>query len=1414
MDRLWASPSSRSCNRPERFPLDSSSAPHGGASFGYTSSSQVLEQSLPLPRQSRQAPDQPQRHLQPLRRRHRRSQDIQSQLQLQLQTRLQHRPHDQHRRRGRRVREEQGPGRGRGPRREGKAKHEVVRRCCCDFQPFDLQEPRSYPLFTACRQSPPYCCQSPSTMPVVSPFDLRFAPSTALAPNRSSELEDGSVHVPGLCPVSAVCAQMSAGCCVDCVNLTSQKMIPPGASSSHVSSRSNVRSEQPSTPLLTVLSSSRMARTDKDGPRLGARVAPGSHSRLLLRLSSRLKCLFLLALRLLWVQSVTAVLIPFDNCLDKSYQMDQPTRLQWKPLFIDASFDDHDDRHTLKLTMWGNVTGAATSGNITLPPPGSPDWNDTSKHDGKIVAVPEPDSANPKVTTLFTHIHVLTYSEATERTDFCNQSLRNAHCPLGPVWEVNSTNREDLPYVTYTKDFYSSYAFSSFASEFSIVYGDSGNTQIGCVSATVTPDLGNLAWMLKFLPLIVLVFVGVATIFAAIFSPWGTSDVFHWTSNYGRDPDLLRLVTPGFGDCLQYIQFVVLTGGLTLNYPGFYQPIVSQGSWSALMFNQSFVSDSPGWISLRDGIYFTEGKYGLQRLAHLVGVGEVEDVWAGMMVWLMAIIGAVFILTQGAFLVKWLYRSVRKVPEEDLRHKNLPFTLGNVVRLVLNYFLLPIVALSTFQLVVATHSPAYTVALAVVTLVLIIGFAVWLLHLIATSRPRAFLFDDLPTVLLYGPLYNTYSDEAAAFALIPVFLSFLRGIAIGAVQPAGVAQVVLLAICEIIQILTLHAFRPFHSPTSMNAYHTLFSGLRLVSILMMVAFVPSLEVEEGLKGWVGYAILVVHAGVLVLGFFLNAVQTIVEVVARLLGAGGDDVRGQSRGGLSKIFGMRQLSRRMPRRAGGPISHSQLSSAAMLDTDETFKAGYVMNGGRIQSELAGSMRLMTKHHRHSSSVLEDVSLNTAVRNLDNGSFTPTTPGEANSFSFAASAQPQGRSPSAFGMPTVDPYFRPPRRRTTTESAYSPGAKPGGSWTSADWSQKRLSQSGVPLNDTAEFDPQTSRSATPGPYMIAYPPRTDYTTREVDYYYGLRGERLNSDAPSRKLGTGPADPTGPMASAAGWLRNILGRNSKEKGKGFEVVRSARMPPAMRTGAVDYEDESPPEGIPVAMGVIRNGPIESDEEDNVRQANADRDTTARTAAEAVPLRAAEGTNDDMRDDTETYHDSEGLPAEPDLATVSQSSRTQTVTRRGNRTSNENNGPSPLLSPPRRSSKRNSYHHTRNGSVSNTPPAQPVLEPGPQNARPASSLAVSARLPFERTNSQKRLSSSSIGVSEDLSSGDAYAGSRTGSGLNESYGFVNQGNVNRVEQGHEPDLLGSVAEVGIIGRDNSRGSSQTGNTSRYSVP
>ena len=481
--------------------------------------------------------------------------------------------------------------------------------------------------------------------------------------------------------------------------------------------------------------------------------------------------------------------------------------------------------------------------------------------------------------------------------------------PFGQVanttWLWIRSNPTELPAFSVARSLYSSYAFTTITAILEVVSGDINKTPLACVSANITPDLGRtIGNILTYVPLVVLLLVAIATACAAIFSPWGSTDIFRWTTNYGRDADLLRLVTPGFGDCLQYIQFVVLGGSLSLRYPGFYQPVVSKVSWSALMFNESFVSHGDGAQSLSDGVYTFQqnGTYGLDRMSQLVGMTEDVDIWAGMAIWLLAINVAFVVLIQLGFFGRWAYRHISNTQQEDFRAKNIPFTIGNSIRIVFNYFLLPIVAFSTYQLVIAKRSPPATVGLAAVLLFSCVGFAVWLLWLIASTRPRSYLFDDLPTVLLYGPLYNTYSDNAATFALVPVMLTFARGVAIGAMQPSGIAQLVLLAICEVILILTLNAFRPFHSPTSMNAFHTVFSVVRLLTILLSVAFVPSLDVREAARGWIGYVILLMHAIVLVFGFFLNAFQTLIEVIARLAGAGGEEGvgGGAARGGLVKV----------------------------------------------------------------------------------------------------------------------------------------------------------------------------------------------------------------------------------------------------------------------------------------------------------------------------------------------------------------------------------------------------------------------------------------------------------------------------------------------------------------------------------
>jgi len=991
--------------------------------------------------------------------------------------------------------------------------------------------------------------------------------------------------------------------------------------------------------------------------------------------------------------------------------------------------------------------------------------------------------------------------------------------------------------------------------------GDVNADTLACVQASITPGLGvTLSNVLRYLPLVVLILVAIATACAAIFSPWGSVDIFRWTSNYGRDADLLRLVTPGFGDCLQYIQFIVLSGSLNLNYPGFYQPVVSQVSWSALMFNESFVSHGNGTQSLIDGIYAVNGTYGLNRMSQFVGMTADKDIWAGMVIWLLIILAAVVVLVQIGFLFRWGYRLISNTQEEDLRAKNMPFTVGNAIRVVFNYFLLPVVALSMYQLVVAGHSPSATVALASMLILALVGFAGWLLWLVASTRPRSYLFDDLPTVLLYGPLYNTYSDNAATFALVPVMLTFLRGIGIGAVQPSGIAQLVLLAICEVILILTLNAFRPFSSPTSMNAFHTFFAVVRLLTILLSVAFVPTLQVGDAPKGWIGYVILLMHAIVLIFGFFLNACQTLIEVIARLAGAGGEEGvgGGVARGGLVKVFGMRQLSRRNPRRRG-QARQSIGSDAVMLGLDGDRKS-VQFNGGRSRSMSGSSAILLNRQgygENRTSVGLDSVSATGGGHHRAESGSGPYTPisGGASAFSYLPGAsQTGGHAGSTSGgivnlknAETSDPYYRPPRARRPTADAFSPGTRSRGSWASAEWANRRWSQhspeqegspnpmegpsvsgNGTPLpahlgttRDRSDSNPDDSRLS-----------KTDYATREVDFYYGVRGPAL-SNLPTRRLKTGPADPTGSVSSATGWIKSLFGGKIKDTGKGFEVVRSSRAPPIGRrtpSGALILGEEpsfsdDPGDGAPERSRDLAL----SDEGDAIGGG------TRHLPDEepASPISSGEGGDDRSLSESEwdsAYRASQLSQFPPSLPTIETGGGIELPSRIASRASSKpdntrNNKRPPTL--PRKSSARRPPHREsdleaiRLSTITGSPPLNPQRSgrlydpdtPSNQILRPDNTLQ---RLPFEAqlspsahrlsTNAESATSSILTHPSDENMNQAASHGRHPSSVLGSlapdlrsdrpsSMGYVQQhrasDNIHTASLDDSPQLLGSSAEL-----------------------
>ena len=289
--------------------------------------------------------------------------------------------------------------------------------------------------------------------------------------------------------------------------------------------------------------------------------------------------------------------------------------------------------------------------------------------------------------------------------------------------------------------------------------------------------------------------------------------------------------------------------------------------------------------------------------------------------------------------------------------------------------------------------------------------------------------------------------------------------------------------------------------------------------------------------------------------------------------------------------MRQLSRRNPRHRN-EARHSIASDAAILGHDGDQKS-FQPNGGRSRSISASSAVLLNRQGTSDprrSLGFESVSAAGTGNNIgENGSapYTPVTSGGTSAFSYLPGASQTGQSNSREAgiinlkaAEAADPYYRPPRARRSTLDP-SPTARHRASWASAEWANKRWSQRspeqdespypreyaasgrGTPVpahfgRDRAESDPDDPRVS-----------KTDYATREVDFYYGVRGPALSSQ-PTRRLKTGPADPTKPSLSASGWIKSLFGGKMKDKGKGFEVVRSSRaLPPGRRTPSGEIFD-----------------------------------------------------------------------------------------------------------------------------------------------------------------------------------------------------------------------------------------------------
>lgn len=772
------------------------------------------------------------------------------------------------------------------------------------------------------------------------------------------------------------------------------------------------------------------------------------------------------------LRSVVALNVTYRNCLDDSVRSPR-----FDPTLVFADFDSTSK--TISYQIFGNMTGQV---------------NDTNADNTLASAVTDT-------------ISVAGYSQTKVDKRLCTVSAdpllpgSAVQCPFGPGSVL----------LEYDVPLNSSFIFASITSEIRINGPMATNFGVGCLELTITPPFSRaIDSILTYIPLVILLLVGLKVFVVALANPWsGTVDPYRAFSNFGLDPSALRMSTPGFADCLIYLQFVVITSMLDVDYPGFFQLATSRISWSMLLFHESPIS--------RPFNYTPSQSSSIATYINFVGARR-QDAWKSFMIWWIILLACTAGVVAVIITTWWLLTP----SSTDLTRKNMPFLGGCMLR-IYYWLLLPLSAFTSYQLLTAQQSVAALTALAALVLMIVIVLCpISLVYYLVRYKSRQDLYDDLSLLSLFGPLYNTFSEHSMIYLVPNIVLQIFRGLTIGFLQGYGTAQIVLLAIFEAVNFASLMLLLPWPRSTNTNLMNLIFTGTRFLVVILMITFIPHLALSSGKREWVGYIILIVHAAVLIFGFLGNALLTLLELIIRLLVIVPQDE------GARAIFGAKQLKSRREKRSPAGVA------TAMTTTTTTSVNS--LSGLMDNKEESPFFRTPRIPSRLSSRLGAESSMGD-VRSAD-GSDEALSPFAQDTAYYGGSGSKMSKGPIVRSQSLA-----------SEELLNAAGGRAGAITPSRlDSAQDMYDLSLEPTEDAVRRG-------------------VDYAVREADVYHPQSsGELLG---PSKKLGTGPADPNGIKFRRLSWAPWRKEKN-EERGK-FVVVRSAPAPPKTTNVALRQLDTS---------------------------------------------------------------------------------------------------------------------------------------------------------------------------------------------------------------------------------------------------
>ncbi|EMG46483.1 hypothetical protein G210_3273 [Candida maltosa Xu316] len=264
----------------------------------------------------------------------------------------------------------------------------------------------------------------------------------------------------------------------------------------------------------------------------------------------------------------------------------------------------------------------------------------------------------------------------------------------------------------------------SYQVKFTVVSNDEKSEIIGCSNAYLTPvQPAVISNIIAIGVLVLMIVTAVVNIFTIAFSTYQeSSNPFLFKASTICNPELLKQVDATVPGIITYLQYAFFIGGLDLAYPGFYQPMIGQIKWCALM-GFSFVSTKGKKLKgYTDNIYMTLTAGGLASLTKYSSNNPVINNWPDFMVTFVIVTIIVIAFNQSFVIAKILLHKVKWIKSLSsnnikfnnnntnktnfqgfsiLSRKNLYLILGQVIHFFLIIFAMPFLILTTFQFLAA-----------------------------------------------------------------------------------------------------------------------------------------------------------------------------------------------------------------------------------------------------------------------------------------------------------------------------------------------------------------------------------------------------------------------------------------------------------------------------------------------------------------------------------------------------------------------------------------------------------------------------------------------------------------------------------------------------------------------------------------